>query len=91
MPKIRIIILLSTIARFTVFCIIFHNDIENTKILSMLLAHKPDITIKNKKGQTAIDITNSKTIISMFWQYLSGNLTNPEDEIKLKKLNIGKV
>jgi hypothetical protein len=57
----------------------------------MLLAHKPDITIKNKKGQTAIDITNSKTIISMFWQYLSGNLTNPEDEIKLKKLNIGKV
>jgi hypothetical protein len=43
------------------------------KILRLLLEKKPDLTIKNKKGQTAIDITNSKTIISLFWHYLTGS------------------
>lgn len=39
----------------------------------MLLEKKPDLTIKNKKSQTAIDITNSKTIISTFWHHLTGS------------------
>ncbi len=47
--------------------------VENIKILKLLLERKPDLTIKNKKGQTPIDITNSKTIISLFWHYLTGN------------------
>lgn len=50
----------------------------------MLLAHKPNITLKNCKGQTAIDITKSKTIISMFWHYLTGNIE--EDTVKIKQL-----
>lgn len=29
-----------------------------------------DLTMKNKKGQTPIDITSSKTIINLFWNYL---------------------
>jgi hypothetical protein len=46
-------------------------SLENMKILKMLLEKKPDLTIKNKKGQTPIDITSSKTIISLFWHYLT--------------------
>ncbi len=48
-------------------------------MLKLLLENKPDLTLKNKKGQTAIDITNSKIIISLFWHYLTGNedLTKP--------------
>ena len=38
----------------------------------MLLEKKPDLTLKNKKGQTAIDTTNSKIIIALFWHYLTG-------------------
>ena len=33
---------------------------------------KPDLSLKNKKGQSPIDITNSKVIISLFWNYLTG-------------------
>lgn len=32
-----------------------------------------DLTLKNKKGQTPIDITNSKTIIGLFLNYLKEN------------------
>ena len=43
-------------------------------MLSLLLDKKPDITVRNKKGQTPIDVTNSKSVISIFWQYLAGKL-----------------
>lgn len=39
--------------------------------------------MKNKKGQTAIDITNSKTIIRAFWNYLTKS--EPEDNKELGK------
>ena len=42
-------------------------------MLKMMLELKPDLTLTNKKGQTAIDITSSKIIISLFWHYLNGN------------------
>lgn len=35
-----------------------------------MLEKDVDLTIKNRKGQTPIDIANSKTIITLFWNYL---------------------
>jgi len=61
------------------------HPLENIKILKLLLEKKPDLTIKNKKGQTAIDITNSKTIISLFWHYLTGD-TNSNSSEENKRL-----
>lgn len=37
----------------------------------MLLEKKPNLTLKNKKGQTPIDLTNNKLMISTFSLYLS--------------------
>lgn len=45
-----------------------------------MLEKKPDLALKNKKGQTAIDITNSKIIISLFWHYFSGNEETKKDQ-----------
>jgi hypothetical protein len=57
--------------------------LENVKILKMLLERKPDLSISNKKGQTAIDITKSKIIINIFWHYLKGMRTQkPKEEEK---------
>lgn len=39
-------------------------------MLRLLLEKDVDLTIKNKKGQTPIDIANSKTVIALFWNYL---------------------
>jgi hypothetical protein len=39
-------------------------------VLRLLLEKDVDLTIKNKKGQTPIDIGNSKTVIALFWNYL---------------------
>lgn len=54
----------------------------------MLLEKKPDLTLKNKKGQTAIDTTNSKIIIALFWHYLTGaeetkNINNNTSKVEL--------
>ena len=38
-----------------------------------MLECNPDLTIKNKKGQTPIDITNSKAIINVFLKSLTKN------------------
>jgi ankyrin repeat protein len=46
-------------------------QVENVKILKLLLEKDPNLTIKNNKGQTAIDITKSKSVISLFWEYLT--------------------
>lgn len=46
-------------------------NIENIKILKMLFEKRPNLAIKNKKGQTAIDMTNHKFIVSMFVHYLT--------------------
>ena len=46
--------------------------IEHIKVLKMLFEKRPDLTAKNKKGQTAMDITNSKIIIALFWHHLTG-------------------
>lgn len=40
------------------------------RILKLLLEKDVDLTIRNKKGQTPIDITSSKSIITLFWSYL---------------------
>lgn len=58
-------------------------------ILKILLDKNPDLTIKNKKGQTPIDITNSKTIITVFSEYLckhedSKNDSKPKKNIVMK-------
>ena len=59
--------------------------IENAKILKLLLAYKPDITRKNKRGQTPIDVTSSKTIIALFWRHMSGKLERDgEDGAKVE-------
>ncbi len=58
--------------------------VENIRILRLLLERKPDITLKNSKGQTPIDVTSSKTIIAVFWNYLAGKLGGSgekEDEV----------
>jgi len=59
---------------------------------------KPELTIKNKKGQTAIDITKNKKIVQLFWEYLGGNLDvkaqskeQMNDSLSIPKLNIMKV
>lgn len=58
-------------------------NVDDLKILKLLLERKIDLTIKNKKGQTPIDITNSKTIISLFWNYLKKN----GDDLKENKIS----
>jgi len=45
--------------------------IENMNILKLLLEKDPNLTIKNNKGQTAIDVTKSKSVINLFWKYLT--------------------
>lgn len=42
-------------------------------VLKLLLEKNVDLAIKNKKGQTPIDVSNSKTIITLFWNYLRKN------------------
>jgi len=37
------------------------------------------LAIKNKKGQTPIDVSNSKTIITLFWNYLKKNSTEAKE------------
>jgi hypothetical protein len=49
-------------------------------MLKLLLEKNVDLAIKNKKGQTPIDISNSKTIITLFWNYLK-----KDDELKENK------
>lgn len=44
--------------------------IDDINILKLLLEKNVDLAIKNKKGQTPIDVSNSKTIITLFWNYL---------------------
>ena len=56
----------------TIVTRICYTHIEHIKILKLVMEMKPDLTLKNKKGQTAIDITNSKIIMSLFWHYLTG-------------------
>ena len=50
------------------------------------------MTIKNKTGQTAIDITNSKVIISVFWKYLTknspSNSSEDNNDVEMPKVNI---
>ena len=68
--------------------VVFINYIENVKILNLLLEKNPDLTIKNRKGQTAIDITNSKTIINIFWKHLtSENKINSIEKGSKKELD----
>jgi len=53
----------------------------------MLLEKNPDLTIKNKKKKTAIEITNNKKVISLLSQFLPKN----EDKILAGKIQeIGK-
>jgi len=52
----------------------------------MLLEKKPNLTIKNKKGLTAIDTAYNKTMISMFTLYLSNfSRKSSEEETKTQK------
>jgi len=59
-------------------------------MLKLLLEKNVDLAIKNKKGQTPIDISNSKTIITLFWNYLKkddGRKENKVDTSPKKALN----
>ena len=44
--------------------------IDDLKILKMMVEKKLDLTIKNKKGQTPIEIASTKGIINTLAQYL---------------------
>lgn len=54
--------------------------IEYTDILKLLLAKNPDLSIKNKRGNTAVDSNKSKVVVSVFWSYLSGTKTSSSSE-----------
>lgn len=45
----------------------------------MLFEKKPNLALKNKKGQTAIDTTNNKFIVSLFVQYFTNKPEKRKD------------
>jgi len=63
----------------------------------MLLEKSPNLALKNKKGQTAIDMANNKLMIALISHFLSGNnedTKQPNIESKPKidsKKNIDKI
>lgn len=66
-----------------------------------MLGRNPDLTLKNKKGQSPIDITRNKAIIKLFWNHLSGKMDAKVSEqnkalmgnadASLHKLNLPKI
>eukprot|EP00826_Nyctotherus_ovalis_P007103 TRINITY_DN1174_c0_g4_i1.p1 TRINITY_DN1174_c0_g4~~TRINITY_DN1174_c0_g4_i1.p1 ORF type:complete len:382 (-),score=74.65 TRINITY_DN1174_c0_g4_i1:664-1809(-) len=44
--------------------------VDDVNTLKILLGKNVDLTIKNKKGQTAIDVSNSKSVVALFLSYL---------------------
>lgn len=44
--------------------------VDDVNMLKMLLGKNVDLAIKNKRGQTAIDVSNSKSVVALFLSYL---------------------
>ncbi len=59
--------------------------VEHTKILKLLLDRKPDLTLKNRKGQTPINVANSKMVMMVFWHHLYGD--DQHDAVSPKRIS----
>ena len=52
----------------------------------MLLEKNPNISLKNKKGQTAIDVASSKNIVELISHFLYNNKEDSKQINKAEKL-----